>query len=277
MKISIIYFSQTGNTKKVAATIADAFSNQKHNVKLIALKSASHEDIVSSDLFGIGCPCFSSQAPTPSKKFINGLPFLSQKKAFVFATSGAAPGRVLYDLSYLIRKRGAIIIGGFLSRGTLYHPAPCLLGRIPNRPNDEDLSRAKRFANAINRHILNNKSGLISESHHTTLKRKNGFYDLVALICRDSFLRFALPKPKHNIQKCNKCGLCAKECPMDNITLNPFPVVSTECIRCYRCLAVCPQKAFNANWWQGNIAIQFFYNTVFERWFGDLEPGEPIY
>lgn len=64
---------------------------------------------------------------------------------------------------------------------------------------------------------------------------------------------------------------------MHNITLKPHPVLGRQCIRCYRCLTGCPQKVFQANWWFGNLAIQSLYNTTFERWFGDLEPGERIY
>jgi len=64
---------------------------------------------------------------------------------------------------------------------------------------------------------------------------------------------------------------------MHNITLQSCPVLGDRCIRCYRCLTGCPQRAFDADWRLGNLAVWAFYNTTFERWFGDLEPGERIY
>ena len=64
---------------------------------------------------------------------------------------------------------------------------------------------------------------------------------------------------------------------MDNIGLEPYPVLDNQCIRCYRCLTGCPQEAFAADWRFGNLATWSLYNTAFERWFGDLEPGERIY
>jgi epoxyqueuosine reductase QueG len=64
---------------------------------------------------------------------------------------------------------------------------------------------------------------------------------------------------------------------MDNIAMQPNPVLGGRCIRCYRCLTGCPQKAFVANWRLGNLVTLSLYNTTFERWFGDIKPGERIY
>lgn len=49
--------------------------------------------------------------------------------------------------------------------------------------------------------------------------------------------------------KCNRCGLCVKDCPVRVITLdaNGYPEVQAEreagCIRCQHCLAICPEGA----------------------------------
>lgn len=55
-----------------------------------------------------------------------------------------------------------------------------------------------------------------------------------------------IPKPKiifyHD--KCIKCGLCSRKCPMKAITLKPFPECDhKKCIRCLCCIEVCPKKA----------------------------------
>ncbi len=67
------------------------------------------------------------------------------------------------------------------------------------------------------------------------------------------------------------------ECPTHNIALALEPVLGRECIRCYRCLTGYPQQAFDADWTLGNLAVLAFYNTTFERWFGDLKPGEQLF
>lgn len=277
MNVVMVYFSQTGNTRRVAEKMAEVFREAGHVTRTVSLKKASPQDVLAGDLLGIGTPCFSSQAPTPVKAFLQNLPPLDNKRVFVFATSGGAPGRVLYDLTRLLQSKGADIVGGFLTRGELHHPAPCLHGRMPNRPNAEDLTRARRFATAVIEQVAAGCPGPVAESRPDTFKPRGGFYDFVGLIITDGFLRLMLPKPKLDPTRCNQCKWCVYECPMQNITLQPYPSLGDECIRCYRCLTGCPQQAFGANWWLGNLATLAFYNTVFERWFGDLEPGEHIY
>lgn len=277
MNVTMIYFSQTGNTRRVAEAMAGAFREAGHAVRTVTLKKAIPEDAATGDLLGVGTPCFSSQAPTPVKAFLRTLPPLDEQRAFVFATSGGEPGRVLYDLTRLLQSKGADVVGGFLARGELHHPAPCMVGRFPNRPNAEDLAGARRFAAAISEHVSAGRSGPVAESRPDALRPKGGFYDLVALLSMDGFLRLVLPGPKLDSARCDQCQWCVHECPMHNITLQPYPVLGNQCIRCYRCLTGCPQKAFDADWRLGNPAVLSFYNTTFVRWFGDLKPGERIY
>ena len=277
MNVTMIYFSQTGNTLKVAEAMAETFRGAGHSVHTIPLQKATPQDAVTADLLGIGTPCFSSQAPTPVKEFLRTLPALDKPRAFVFATSGGAPGRVLYDLSSLLGDTGAEVVGGFLARGELYHPAPCLVGRMPNRPDEEDLASARRFAAAVMEHVAAGQPGPVAESRPDAFKPGRGFYDLVAKLSTDGFLRLLLPAPKLDSTQCNQCGSCVQECPMNNIVLEPYPVLDNQCIRCYRCLTGCPQEAFAADWRFGNLATWTLYNTAFEHWFGDLKPGERIY
>jgi ferredoxin len=44
-------------------------------------------------------------------------------------------------------------------------------------------------------------------------------------------------------EKCTKCGLCVKICPVKNIKLDDFPVYGHRCNFCMRCVSWCPQKA----------------------------------
>jgi flavodoxin/NAD-dependent dihydropyrimidine dehydrogenase PreA subunit len=277
MNVTMIYFSQTGNTRKVTEAMANAFCEVGHVARIISLKKATPQDTTACDLIGVGTPCFSSQAPTPIKAFLSTLPHLSNHRAFVFATCGGAPGRVLSDLSGLLQSKGATVIGGFLCHGEVHHPAPCLIGRLPNRPNAEDLARARRFALAVAEHVSAGHSDPVAESRADTFMPTEKFYNMVARLSTTGFLRLILPEPKPNVARCDQCKWCVHECPVHNITLQQYPVLGNQCIRCYRCLTGCPKKAFDADWRLANLAVLSFYSVNFERWFGDLEPGERIY
>jgi len=54
------------------------------------------------------------------------------------------------------------------------------------------------------------------------------------------------PKAKQKVKKklCIKCEVCLKICPVEAITMNPYPIFNfKECIRCYCCKEVCQQGA----------------------------------
>ena len=59
--------------------------------------------------------------------------------------------------------------------------------------------------------------------------------------------RFALLKIAGDPEKCNRCGACAKVCPMDirvpEYILDGQRVLSTECILCLECVNACPKGA----------------------------------
>ena len=109
------------------------------------------------------------------------------------------------------------------------------------------------------------------------LKSDWGFYHLVGLASTDRMLRFLMPVPVADPDKCDQCRWCVEECPIDNITLHSYPLIGDRCIRCYHCLIGCPQKAFEVNWRIADPFLQALYNPRLMRWFGDLKRGEPIY
>lgn len=277
MEVILIYFSQTGNTQSVALAMSDAFQRAGHASRAINLRRTSVEDAIRCDLLGIGTACISSKAPTPVKLFLQSLPFIKGQDAFVFATSGGAPGRVLSEMSKLLRNKGANVLGGFLTRGHVTHPAPHMFDRFPERPNPIDLERAHQFVHEISDLVTTGRSKPLLQKRYEELISDWGFYSFLGFISSDRVVRLILPEPRPDQNSCDKCQLCADECPMENITMNPFPMIGNLCIRCFRCFNVCPQKAFNVNWNFADPFLWVLYNTIFIRWFGDLVPGEQIY
>lgn len=276
MKINLICFSQTGNTRKVAKEMTAVFRNAGHSAQTSSFKKASLDDFTGADLLGIGAPCFESQAPTPVREFLRNLPPLNGKKAFVFATSGGAPGRVLWDLAHPLQSKGADVLAGFLCRGTCYYPIPCLVGRFPDRPDETDFEKARKFAADMLHHIESNASIPMEGSRSDPFRHGLGFYNIMGAVLKDPLVRFLMPVPKAE-ERCNQCGWCVKECPTGSIQLNPLPTIAGTCIRCYRCLTGCPEKALAVNWGISNFLTWTLYNTTFERWLGDVQPGEKCY
>ena len=126
-------------------------------------------------------------------------------------------------------------------------------------------------------HVSAGRTGPLPESRPAALKRRWGFYNVIGMTFPDPVVRLGMPKPKLYQSACDQCWLCAKECPMDNISMQPYPVLGGQCIRCYRCITCCNQKAFSANFLMAKLSLGFIYSVTFSHWFGDLEPGESAY
>jgi flavodoxin/ferredoxin len=278
MKVSIIYFSQTGNTRRVGEALAAGFRDRGAEVKRASLQKAEPGLVHDCDLVGMGTPCFNSRAPRPILDFIASLPPLEGRPAFVFATSGGGPGRVLFEMTTALRNRGGRPLAGLLLRGQCFHPFPAIHGRFPGRPDAADLNRARTFARSLHDHLTAGRTDPLPESRPDALYPGRGFYDLVAVLNSDRQLRAALKAPQVDPQRCNLCRLCEHECPTHSIVLAPYPVITgNRCLRCYRCYTACPEQAFTADLRLGNFLAHVFYNTWFERLLGDVGKGERFY
>ncbi|HDP81122.1 MAG TPA: hypothetical protein ENN21_09815, partial [Spirochaetes bacterium] len=176
LKAKIVYFSQTGNTRKVAQAMVEAMNAVGCAASAVPLSQWNNSSGDDYDLLGVGAPSFSSQAPTPVKRLIKNLPALHGKSAFVFSTSGGAPGTVLYDMAAALKKKGARVSGGFLCRGECFHPAPEIYGRAPGRPDENDLENARSFARSAVENLCSGGASALVNGRQDALAPRYGFY-----------------------------------------------------------------------------------------------------
>ena len=54
---------------------------------------------------------------------------------------------------------------------------------------------------------------------------------------------FLKAKPKTNEELCDKCGTCAKVCPVGSISMENLSEVNGICIKCQACIKKCPKGA----------------------------------
>ena len=60
-KMSIIYWSQTGNTEAMAKAIAQGAEAAGAEVKLMTVSEASEADVTGCDLLALGCPAMGAE------------------------------------------------------------------------------------------------------------------------------------------------------------------------------------------------------------------------
>ena len=117
MKILLLYFSGTGNTKRIARLYKSAFAGLGCEVHEAELPLAEAPDVSGYDLVGIGYPIHAFNAPKIILTLCKALPKQDKKaqgakRAFIFKTSGE-PVR-MSDVSSLkmrkiLKRRGYVV------------------------------------------------------------------------------------------------------------------------------------------------------------------------
>ena len=51
-----------------------------------------------------------------------------------------------------------------------------------------------------------------------------------------------MPKKEVNGELCSECRVCAEICPVQAITLTPYPEFGENCICCFQCVRDCPDE-----------------------------------
>jgi flavodoxin/ferredoxin len=245
MKGLVVYYSATGNTKKVARAIHKGLS-QVMEADLTSLNEISPEAVAEYDLVGIGTPIWFFRETANVREFMYRMPRLDGKLGFVFCSHGTAPQGVFHSMvPFLRHKKGLTVIGWGDWYGGVYQvlhaPKPYF---TDGHPDELDLAEAEAFGRQMGERAL---------------KIAAGETDLIPAIPkgRDAEPPFlshpigepfpgANPKRFVNKEKCTypECTLCADVCPVACIKLAEDPVkFGTQCYNCSLCNRLCPTGA----------------------------------
>lgn len=150
MKALIIYISvHHGNTERVAKVMANIL-----DADLLQMKQVDASMLEQYDLIGFGSGIYFGKHHKSLLDFVDMLPMLRNKKAFVFSTSGLGKIPFVHNFDKPLRKKlqrkGFDIIGEFSCRGLDTYRATKLVGGVnKGRPNAEDLRQAEDFASGL--------------------------------------------------------------------------------------------------------------------------------
>jgi flavodoxin len=150
MKALIIYISvHHGNTEKVAMVMANIL-----DATLLQVKQADASMLEQYDLIGFGSGIYFGKHHESLLDFVDKLPVLRNKKAFIFSTSGLRKIPFVHNfdkpLKEKLQRKGFDIIGEFSCRGLDTYRATKLVGGInKGRPDAKDLRQAEDFASGL--------------------------------------------------------------------------------------------------------------------------------
>lgn len=222
----IFYFSGTGNSRWIAEQIAKRIGDETYNIS----KSSRIPEINNEKQIGLIFPIYAWGAPEPMIKFAEKL---KKTDAFTFGicTCGAEAGNALKKLSkiYNLDSSYSIIM-----------PSNYIIGEDIEKENiiSKKIETARKDLETISNEIMQRKKVYhVNEGNLSTLK---------STVINKAFNKFArTTKPFYvDKEKCNGCGICAKNCPTSTITLvDGKPIWNEKCYQCLRCINYCPQIA----------------------------------
>ncbi|MBN2042637.1 MAG: flavodoxin, partial [Candidatus Aenigmarchaeota archaeon] len=126
-KFEVLYYSKTGNTRKVAGVIANKLG--------VIPESVKDQLIIKKGTFVfLGCAMYAGKLPKQMTDFIGKNNFRGREVA-LFGTSGAGDGKHLEEIERLLKEKGAKIKGKYGCRGGFL-----IFGY--GHPNDDELMEA---------------------------------------------------------------------------------------------------------------------------------------
>ena len=113
-KMSVIYWSQTGNTEAMARAVAEGALAAGAEEKVLEVSQASGSDVQDCDLLALGCPAMGAEVLEESEfepffESIEGS--LSGKKVALFGSYGWGDGQWMRDWWDRAGKDGAKLYG----------------------------------------------------------------------------------------------------------------------------------------------------------------------
>lgn len=137
-KISIIYWSGTGNTEAMAKGIKKGAEGENTNVKLINVGDASVDDVLNADLVVLGCPAMGDEQLEESEMepFIESISEAVKGKGVVlFGSYGWGSGDWMDNWQEQMEGFGANLVEESLM--------------INNEPDDEGIKQCEKLGEKI--------------------------------------------------------------------------------------------------------------------------------
>ena len=236
-RVAFFVFSASGNTQKICNLFAENLQSSGLTTDNFRIrKDMEMPDVSAYDTVIVAYPVHGFNAPQIVLDFAKNLQEGQNKSYYIIKTSGE-PLRLndasSRKLERIMKKRG------YRFKGEFHYVMP--------------YNMIFRHSDAMVKHMVTYMRKLVPLHVSSILaKRTEGmrlmpFSRIVSSVLRIEWLYAKLQGPTMRAgNSCTGCGLCARRCPMGNITVvNGRPVFGRNCSLCVRCSFSCPVDAIS--------------------------------
>lgn len=240
-KISIVYFSPTGNTRKTLEVIAEAISDEVSTLDLTRPCQVQPCQFHSDDFVLFGMPVYAGRIPAVARQRLDLVRGDNTPCLAVVSYGNRDYDDALLELSDFVESRGFIVKG-----------AAAVVGRHTygdiqvNRPDEADFIQDRKFAAAAAAKADNAPKFVIPGSFPY---REGGMGGKFRPLTSSA---------------CTGCGICVKECPVHAIGPD-CRTISQTCLSCFRCIRNCPVHAKNMDTREYQEFADMFTKKLCER------------
>jgi ferredoxin len=260
VRVAIITFSPAGSTRKVGAMLASALEARGCASQLVDItrdpdyfaapdKTAALERLVDAhDVLCLGGPVYAHHMQFTVIDLVRRLPPVGGRwgrLAVPFVTyGGLTSGRALHDTARALRRGGRRVV--LAMKVNAFHSVTREFATKINEgmPGEEARPLVDDLARRIAGLRLDSQSDVTPRLNYQDAR--NRIKD-VLLFHERGVPALAMPRVTFVPEKCSRCGLCVRACPVQRIEMErsaPAPKPGGDaCIHCSECVFACPRGA----------------------------------
>lgn len=227
--MTICYFSATGNCLYVAKRIGGTLLSIPQLMK--------QNDIeITDDAVGIVAPVYAVEMPMMVKDFLSKAKIKTDYFFFVY-TYGMGYAAAFAHVEQVCREKGLkLSYINAIQMVDNYLPGFEMQNQIDTLPKKNVEEQIKKLLSYIASRVETPVKITAADKAQMAMYQKM----LAKLIlCKDTAQGYIVT------DNCTRCGICAKVCPADNITVTDKVRFANRCEVCYACLHNCPQNAIH--------------------------------
>ena len=236
-KLTHIYFSPTGTTKRIISAISNSiYAEEKQHFDLtspLERERFAYSTHSMDEVLVLGVPVYEERVPVIIWDALSRLKGNGQAIMLVAVYGNIGYGIVFKELQEWALKAGFIVVAAasFIAEHSFSHEA---LPLSKDRPDMMDIYRCKLFAEKLEAKL--EAVQYADELPHVELPSA---LPLIAKVLPQHSARLFAHNPHFKSKLCIHCNACVRVCPAGAIDPNTLEINKDKCLLCFACVRAC--------------------------------------